>query len=259
MRSIVCRVCKDEGTAWPSANDIDDTSDKFGGDPGEVDINANGRGSLEGKSVSTFANLLSHSILCLTRAASRARWGRAWVKVRSEIIRAYDYTRRLQRQSLSAYFYPCSECDLAEFLGGVRTRRRTRSCTLPVYHHSSRATKLKCLSALRFSSSRAYCSLLPLSTCTSKPAKTERACGLLWNMVLSLWLSPQNFHHASDIPASSRREGDMDEGVCLGEYHARAFAKACEVRHGVVDWYTFTGLRKVRRSDLHLDKYVNRL
>lgn len=65
---------------------------------------------------------------------------------------------------------------------------------------------------------------LPLSL-----LKTESACGLLWNAILSLWLSPQDFR-----PGNAACPGETGTaGVVLMEPHARVYAKACEVRNPV--------------------------
>ncbi|CAM9135050.1 unnamed protein product [Scytosiphon promiscuus] len=59
--------------------------------------------------------------------------------------------------------------------------------------------------------------------------KTERACGLLWNTILSLWLSPQDFRLGGDT------EAVVGRGLPLGVHHGRTFAKACEALLDAVD------------------------
>lgn len=64
-----------------------------------------------------------------------------------------------------------------------------------------------------------------LSSCL----KTEQACGLLWNAILSLWLSPQDFH-PSFLDSPDMAQTGMKGTARLGENHARVYAKACEVK-----------------------------
>lgn len=63
---------------------------------------------------------------------------------------------------------------------------------------------------------------------TASP-QTERSCRLLWNAILALWLSPQDFRSAEigeDAGGAGYRSGwDLP----LGEHHGRIYAKACEV------------------------------
>lgn len=83
--------------------------------------------------------------------------------------------------------------------------------------------KVHSLIALQIESprpSRAHRLPLPL-------LKTKSACGLLWNAILSLWLSPQDFRPVNTVcPDKSGTDG-----VLLMESHARVYAKACEVNN----------------------------
>lgn len=56
--------------------------------------------------------------------------------------------------------------------------------------------------------------------------QTERSCGLLWNAILSLWLSPQDFRPPE---AAKDMGGGCGWDLPLGEHHGRIYAKACEV------------------------------
>lgn len=66
----------------------------------------------------------------------------------------------------------------------------------------------------------------PVSTASPQ---TERSCRLLWNVILALWISPQDFRPAGsgeDAGGAGCRSGwDLP----LGEHHGRTYAKACEV------------------------------
>ncbi|CAM9209213.1 unnamed protein product [Ectocarpus sp. 4 AP-2014] len=60
-------------------------------------------------------------------------------------------------------------------------------------------------------------------------SKTERSCGLLWNAILALWLSPQDFR------STESEEICGGWGLPLGEHHGRIYAKACEALLDAVD------------------------
>ncbi|CAB1113909.1 unnamed protein product [Ectocarpus sp. CCAP 1310/34] len=60
-------------------------------------------------------------------------------------------------------------------------------------------------------------------------SKTERSCGLLWNAILALWLSPQDFRSIESA------EVCVGWGLPLGEHHGRIYAKACEALLDAVD------------------------
>ncbi|CAN0183838.1 unnamed protein product, partial [Pylaiella littoralis] len=62
--------------------------------------------------------------------------------------------------------------------------------------------------------------------------KTERSCGLLWNAILSLWLSPQDFRPPE---AAKDMGGGCGWDLPLGEHHGRIYAKACEALLDAVD------------------------
>lgn len=73
---------------------------------------------------------------------------------------------------------------------------------------------------------------LPPSQLLILRSKTERSCGLLWNAILSLWLSPQDF---APVDIGEGADGDGGGYLPLGEHHGRIYAKACEVRDGLVE------------------------
>lgn len=74
---------------------------------------------------------------------------------------------------------------------------------------------------------------LPLySQLLTSRSKTGRSCGLLWNAILSLWLSPQDFRPADIGEGVDSRGGECGWGLPLGEHHGRIYAKACEVSDG---------------------------
>ncbi|CAM9352028.1 unnamed protein product, partial [Ectocarpus sp. 13 AM-2016] len=60
-------------------------------------------------------------------------------------------------------------------------------------------------------------------------SKTERSCGLLWNAILALWLSPQDFRSTESADVC------VGWGLPLGEHHGRIYAKACEALLDAVD------------------------
>eukprot|EP00752_Nemacystus_decipiens_P012187 g10805.t1 len=65
--------------------------------------------------------------------------------------------------------------------------------------------------------------------------KTERSCGLLWNAILSLWLSPQDFRPTDVGEGVDNGEGEDGWDLPLGESHGRIYAKACEALLDAVD------------------------
>ncbi|CAM9247576.1 unnamed protein product, partial [Ectocarpus fasciculatus] len=65
--------------------------------------------------------------------------------------------------------------------------------------------------------------------CAQSWSKTERSCGLLWNAILALWLSPQDFR------STESAEVCVGWGLPLGEHHGRIYAKACEALLDTVD------------------------
>lgn len=77
------------------------------------------------------------------------------------------------------------------------------------------------------------------------PLQTERSCGLLWNAILSLWLSPQDFQPPDTAEGLS---GGCGWELPLGEHHGRIYAKACEVGVGVDEQKYAPGVQGALRS-----------
>eukprot|EP00903_Cladosiphon_okamuranus_P012352 g11581.t1 len=79
--------------------------------------------------------------------------------------------------------------------------------------------------------------------------KTERSCGLLWNAILSLWLSPQNFRPLEIGEGVDGGRSRCGWDLPLAEHHGRAYAKACEALLDAVDATHETGGGGAGRGD----------
>lgn len=108
---------KDEGTPWPDTSKSGPTAanggvDAEGSDAGDLtSCDSKGAGGeFRAKARAALAAYLPKAMMHLTRAASRARWGRSWTKVRGVLVTPHGHGFTLPKPSVKVSKFCHSRC-----------------------------------------------------------------------------------------------------------------------------------------------------